>query len=216
MFWPTDAIPVFHTVHDQVEKELQVGSYRLSAFFTAKSVVHIVLAMFWPTILLPIQFFGIFQPDMYEGYAYKIFVVWFLLLILIFMAQGLGLVISSVFTMERGMAFGILLLTFYFGMSGFFNSVEHWLSWVLWANAFIPSLSLTAEVFWIGNTWNCDNPSDYQNCPEQRISKSDAMEKFFPMFHWRTALLYVIVSAVVFRLISYKLLRIRMSKNIGK
>merc|ERR1719233_1494028 len=77
MFFSTmHAIPVFHVVHDQVQKELQVGAYRLSAFFTAKSVVHYVLSLFWPTILLPIAFFTIFRLEMYEGHPYKFFLVW--------------------------------------------------------------------------------------------------------------------------------------------
>lgn len=215
-FCTMDSVPVLHTVHDQVEKELQVGAYRLSAFFSAKSIVHIVLNMFWPTILVPIEFFCIFKPEMYEAHPYKIFLVWLLLLLTIFMIQGIGLVISASFTMERGIVIGILVLTFFFGMSGFFNEVESWLSWLLWANAFIPTLTMGAAVFWIGNTWICDTPSDFRDCPEHRISKRDAMDKFFPMYDWSSALLYMIVAAVLFRLIGYKLWRIRMSKNIGK
>merc|ERR1719233_1109299 len=155
---------------------------------------------------------------MYTEYPYKLGLIWGVILLEIMLMQGLGFVISAGFKMEQGFVVGILAITFQFAMSGFFNKIQMWLSWILWANIFIPVLTLGGVVFWHGNTWICDDPSDFEHCPEHEITQQDVLVKFFPLYmpDWTYAFLYIIFGIVLFRVLSFRLLRVRMSKNIGQ
>jgi len=211
------AIGVFHAEHDQVEKELQVGAYRLSAFFVAKNLVHLVLGMFWPTITLPFTIFCMYDSEIYTDYPYKICLFWCVTLMTVMSMQGIGFLIGTGFQIDKAFTIGILAITFEFAMSGFFNKLQSWLSWILWVNVFIPTLTLGGVVLWLGNTWSCDYPSDFEKCPEKEITQHDLLSKFFPMYmpYWFLAFLYIIACILLFRILSFRLLRVRMSKNIA-
>lgn len=137
MFFPViNSMMVFSADRVVVRKELYVGAYRLSAYYIARV-----------TTILPFEFFKawVFNTIVYcitlpgdasfAQYALLCSAIWLSMTSF----YAVGLTISAGVPERHVMTVSIILITFFFGYSGFFvpfDQVPIWLRWVEHGNLF--------------------------------------------------------------------------------
>jgi len=224
LFMPmSTAILAYNTVEKQIESELQVGAYRVSAYYMADSCVKLLRMMLWPSIFLIPTILIMFQPIAYKNALWKFPALWAMYWFVITLTQGLGLLFGAAFDMVNAGIVNILYLTFCFAYCGFFNELKGWLEWTVWLNPYAPILSLTAGILWDGSTWTCQEAGDFsiQAYPDQCndsktpavITASELMDKFFKQQGWG-AVVFILVYIVVSRVLTYFALMRRFGKNM--
>lgn len=95
--------------------------YSVRAYFISFIIADIPIQVFCTTIFILVTYFMTSQP--YEMFRFAGF---FLVnLLLCFVAQGLGLLVGSIFNVKYGVFFGNLFICPFVVFSGFFVQMKH-------------------------------------------------------------------------------------------
>jgi len=147
MFFPLfGSIGTFAANRNVLEKELGMGCYSLMAFYISRTILLIPIELAWPAVWTT----GVFwisnaNPDPLA------FVCALALVFLSFCVfQGIGLAISaSAMPPSYASTVSMIMITFFFGWSGFFADMSHlpaWLGWLPQLNAFKYGVELMVRI----------------------------------------------------------------------
>jgi ABC-type multidrug transport system permease subunit len=167
-FWPLQTmmqgILSFPFERAVIEKERASGSFRLSAYFVAKSLAEAPLKLILPTLFLIIAYwmarinnnFGIFLA------------VLFFQLLSILVAESLGLLIGASFkNLQHAITGATVLLISLMLVGGFFvRNLPHWLGvWCKWLSFFKYSYNACLQLeFKGGQIYKCVDGSIIASC----------------------------------------------------
>eukprot|EP00941_MAST-03F_sp_MAST-3F-sp1_P001382 g1382.t1 len=186
VFWVTGTwtfFPLFNCLFtfpfDEVVvlKELSLNCYRVSAYYTAKSLILVPIAFLWTVVYLPIVYWLTAMNDNFFVFIQLYMAILFHILAL----QGVGLAISAGIPQKYIMTFCIIFVTFIFAFGGLFipaDEVPSWLAWVLYANPLFYGFQLLMRVVLAGTsplTFRCAVPLSDSEFPEVCIVANESM-----------------------------------------
>jgi hypothetical protein len=167
-FWPLQTmmfgILSFPSERAVIEKERASGSFRLSAYFVAKSLAEAPLKLILPTLFLIISYwmarinnnFGIFLA------------ILFFQLLSILVAESLGLLLGAVFqNLHHALTAATVLLISLMLVGGFFvQHLPHWFGvWSKWLSFFKYAYNACLQLeFKGGQIYQCVDGSYVQSC----------------------------------------------------
>jgi len=190
-----------------LRKELSVGSYSLSAFFTAKTVAVLPLDWAWPVFYVTIVYWMTAPNLLFSAY---LSVLGSTLLTVVAM-QSVGLVISAGVPANQMVTVAVLIITFFFGYSGLFApNMAYWLTWAEKLNLLVYAYTLhLRSIFTVDLTFNCKTPlSEYANCPAEKIRNESIFEEHNVKYSSSICVLVLVAASLLLRFISYRLLRL--------
>eukprot|EP00298_Acanthocystis_sp_HF-20_P016830 c21598_g1_i1.p1 GENE.c21598_g1_i1~~c21598_g1_i1.p1 ORF type:complete len:616 (+),score=178.92 c21598_g1_i1:1-1848(+) len=207
MFFPTFAsLFLYSSERVMLQKELRSGSFRLSAWFIAKSVTHYFVSLIWPVIWCPIVYYMTGINDSFVSFILSFFVI----VLTVALFDSLGWWVGVIVPGHRGPTVMELVDTFCFAFAGLLNpNLWEWVTYL----RYITLLMYPYEIFLVTAfyeiTFVCNsNASEYEVCRKggQTISGSDVINKYVTVPTW-VSVLVTLVSIVILRVWTYRSLR---------
>eukprot|EP00127_Corallochytrium_limacisporum_P001713 Clim_evm50s77 gene=Clim_evmTU50s77 len=203
------AISVFPSERSVLRKERASRSYRLSAYFIAKSVSEIPLTFVLPTMFLIIVYFmANLQRD-----AGKFFSFLFTLLLSSISAQSIGLFFgAAVPNFKRSFVVASVFMLSTMLVAGFYiNNVPSYISWLGYLSFVKYTYSLLFNIEFQGEQFTCADPSSYSICATQDFIPGEVVIDEEPgvldWTDWQLLPLCLVAFFIFFRVVAYFALR---------
>ena len=199
-----------------LEKERASGSYRLSAYFMAKSFAEAPLKLVLPTIFYIISYWmaGVSRsPGIFFG------ILGFLLLT-VFLAESFGLMLGALLRdIQHAVATAVVVMISVMLLGGFYvQNMPSWLSvWASWLSFFRYPYGAALQLqFMDSKAFQCVDGSYIDSCrnnPNGTFTDMDAMNHFKVGIHIGLDFLIELCMIVVFRFVAYLSLRFIRNNN---
>lgn len=224
MFFPIlGSLSFFSSRMVMLKKELNVNSYRLSAFFVAQTSVSMLPFVCWATIWLVVTYAMSLGPS---GTLEQFVLLYLAILLDIVCMQSIGLAISAVFDEDSAVTFTMVLITFFFGYAGLFvplASLPEWISWSYYVNflAYMYELVMRIVLVNTGVPYECLDTvsSTFEVCTRDSnetssIGGEDVLESVGLILPAWASVTAGLVGTIIFRIIAYRVVRWEVSKHI--
>ena len=217
-FWPLQTMMhgllSFPFERGVIEKERASGSYRLSAYFIAKSLAEAPLKLVLPTLFLIISYW---MARINNNFGIFLAILIFQLLSIL-VAESLGLLLGAVFkNLHHAITAATVILLTLMLVGGFFvRNLPHWLGvWGKWLSFFKYSYNACLQLqFKGGQIYTCTDGSYIASCrnnPNGTFISNEAIYAFDYGIHIGWNFLVLFGMFVVFRTCAY--LALRFIKN---
>jgi ABC-type multidrug transport system permease subunit len=214
IFWPLQTmmqgILSFPFERSVIEKERACGSYRLSAYFIAKSLAEGPLKLVLPTIFLIIAYW---MARMNNNFAIFLAILVFQLLSIL-VAESLGLFLGAALkNLAQAITAATILLLSLMLVGGFFvQHLPHWLGvWAKWLSFFKYAYNASLRLeFMGGQIYTCYDGTIIPSCinnPNGTFVASEALQHFDIGIGIGWNFLVLFGMFVVFRTTAYLALR---------
>jgi len=217
-FWPFYTLLVgllsFPFERDVIAKERASGSFRLSAYFVAKSLAEAPLKLVLPTLFLIIAYW---MARINDNFAIFLGILVFQLLSIL-IAESLGLFLGAALkSIHHAIKLGTVILFSLTLAGGFFiQNLPHWLGvWVIWLSFFEYAYIACVQLqFKGGQVYQCVDGSIIASCRNNTngtFISNQALEYFDPRIDIGYIFLVLFGMFIVFRIAAY--LALRFIKN---
>jgi len=217
-FWPFHTLMLgllsFPFERAVIDKERASGSYRLSAYFIAKSLAEAPLKLVLPTLFLIISYW---MARINNNFGIFLAILIFQLLSIL-VAESLGLLLGAALrNLHHAITAATVALISLMLVGGFFiKSLPHWLGvWSKWLSFFRYSYSACLRLeFMGGQVYRCVNGDYVARCRENvtaTFTGDEALKYFDPGLEVGWNFLVLFGMFVVFRTCAY--LALRFIKN---
>lgn len=204
-----------------LKKELNVNSYRLSAFFVAQTSVSALPFVCWATMWLSV----VYGMSLGPTGTFEQFILMYLAVLLdILCMQGIGLAISAGFSEENAVPFTMVLITFFFGYAGLLvplAGLPVWVSWSYYVNflVYIYELVLRIALVNTGRLYECIDPisSTFETCTNPKtnetlyISNEEVIDSVGLIIPPWGSILALLLGAIICRVVAYNCIRWEVS-----
>uniref|UniRef100_F6SV35 ABC transporter domain-containing protein n=1 Tax=Ciona intestinalis TaxID=7719 RepID=F6SV35_CIOIN len=137
-----DILMVFPSEREVINKERMSGSYRLSAYYLAKSVSELPLGIILPSISTFIIYWMAGLNGFQEAWAF--FGTWFVMILMTVGMQSLGMFIgTATMDFDHALVLAIFIMITFMLLGGFYiKNIPTWLHWLRYVSPFQYSWSL--------------------------------------------------------------------------
>lgn len=221
-FWPFQTLFMgllsFPFERSVIDKERASGSYRLSAYFIAKSLAEAPLKLVLPTIFLIIAYW---MARINNNFANFLGILFFQLLSII-VAESFGLFLGATFTnLHHAMTAATIALIGLMLIGGFFiQRLPYWLRvWSPWLSFFYYAYSACLQLQFMGSQiYQCTDGSYVKSCLRNTngtFVSSEALQYFDVGLRVGYNFLVLFGMFIIFRFLAYLSLRF-MKTNGGR
>uniref|UniRef100_H2Z6M6 ABC transporter domain-containing protein n=1 Tax=Ciona savignyi TaxID=51511 RepID=H2Z6M6_CIOSA len=137
-----DILMVFPSEREVINKERMSGSYRLSAYYLAKSVSELPLSIILPSISTFIIYWMAGLNGFNEAWAF--FGTWFVMILITIGMQSLGMFIgTATMDFDHSLVLAIFMMITFMLLGGFYiKNIPSWLHWMRYVSPFQYSWAL--------------------------------------------------------------------------
>ena len=221
-FWPLHTLMTgllsFPFERAVIEKERASGSYRLSAYFMAKSLAEAPLKLILPTMFLLISYW---MANINPNFGIFLAILVFQLLTVL-VAESLGLLLGAALkNLAHAITAATVLLLSLMIVGGFFvRNLPHWLGvWGKWLSFFKYAYDACLQLQFKGDRpFQCVDGSFVQSCRQNiggTFPSHEALEYFNVGLSIGLNFLVLFCMFVVFRVLAYCALRF-IKNNTGR
>ena len=217
MFFPIlGSLTFFSSRMVMLRKELNVNSYRLSAFFVAQTSVSILPFVWFSTLWLAVVYVMTLGPS---GTFEQFILLYFTVVLIIACMQGIGLAISAVLDEENAVTFTMVLITFFFGYAGLFvplSDIPVWMAWSRFINLLMYSYELVMRIILVNTErpYTCLDPvsTTYASCSllsneTLKISPEEVIDEVGIVIPPWGSICALLLGAILTRILAYRCVR---------
>lgn len=174
-----DAMTLFPAERPVLMKERATGSYRLSAYYLAKSLSEAPVTLFFPCVFIIITYWMTGLNPLFSHFIAFLFSM----ALSVLSAEAFGLLFSAAFMdVKKATTSASVLFLGFMLLGGFYiksSNIPIWIRWVQYISPVKYSYGLLLHIEFIGRHFSCASAdSAFSFCPTHRISGQEALDEY--------------------------------------